>query len=105
MFFRILVDFLIEFPLFKNCKKRVYKPAGADVASGPRWRPSGARTASGCDAALRPRGRARVAHAGRVWRALTRGRVPRGQATQTPVRGATWREAGKWRAHGLVGPG
>ena len=34
-------------------------PGAADVACG---------TASGCDAAMRPRGRARVAHAGRGWR-------------------------------------
>ena len=53
------------------------------------------------DVALRPRGRTRVAHAGRVYGA----NVWPG-ATRTPVRGATWREgAGKWRAHGLVGPG
>ena len=53
------------------------------------------------DVALRPRGRTRVAHAGRAY-----GADVWPGATRTPVRGATWRGgAGKWRAHGLVGPG
>ena len=74
------------------------------MASGPRWQPTWRadrlKVRRGTEATWQspsgPRG-ARVA--------LTRGRVPRGQATRMPVRGATWREAGKWRAHELVGPG
>ena len=58
--FQFLFEFLIEF-LFKNCEKKdLYLQAltwraAADVVRG---------TASGCDAALRPRGRARVARTG-----------------------------------------
>ena len=55
-------------------------------------------TASRCDVALRPRGRARVA--------LTRGRRPRGRVMQAPMWGATWHVwggAGRWRAHGSSG--
>ena len=60
----------------------------------------GADVARGCDAALRPHGRAargpRKAEVARV--ARTRGRRPRDPhgSTWTPMRGATWREgAGK----------
>ena len=63
-------------------------------------------TASGCDAALRPRGRARVARTGRR-RRIGRGHVAGGHAimrsTWAPVWGATW-QAGEWRAHGNSGP-
>ena len=62
--------------------------AAADVVRG---------TVSGCNAALRPRGIARVAHARRTWRghAIT-------QSTWAPMWGATW-HAGRWRAHGNSG--
>ena len=61
--------------------------------------------ASGCNAALRPRGRARAAHTGRacganVWPGATR----TGHADACEGRHVA-REAGEWRAHGLVGPG
>ena len=79
------------------------------MASGPRrrltWRAVDVarRTASGCDAALRPRGRAPVARTAR----RRRGHVAGGHAitwsTWAPVWGATW-QAGKWRAHGNSGP-
>ena len=50
----------------KIAKKGGELTAGDDVARGPRRQADVARgTASGCDAALRPRGRARAAHAGR----------------------------------------
>ena len=55
-------------------------------------------TALGCDAALRPHGRAQAARARHRWR----WRVARGHAdgsTWVPVWGATW-QAGRWRAHG-----
>ena len=62
--------------------------------------------ASGCDAALRPRGTARVARTGRR-RRIGRGHVAGGHAitrtTWAPVWGATW-QAGEWRAHGNSGP-
>ena len=63
---------------------------------GLTWRPGPPR---GCDAALRPRGRAaggpreaQVEH-----RARTRGRRPRGPrgSTRMPVRGATWQQGGR----------
>ena len=67
-------------------------PGAADVARG---------TASGCDAALRPRGRARVACTGRR-RHIGRGHVAGGHVITlspwAPVWGATW-QAGEWRAH------
>ena len=47
-----------EFSYLKSQKKG-FTNLQADVARG---------TASGCDAALRPRGRARAARAGRRWR-------------------------------------
>ena len=63
-------------------------------------------TASWCDAALRPRGRARVARTGRR-RRIGRGHVAGGHAitwsTWAPVWGAMW-QAGEWRAHGNSGP-
>ena len=69
----------------------------ADVARG---------TTSGCDAALRPHGRARVARTGRK-RRIGRGHMAGGHAitrsTCALVWGATW-QAGKWRAHGNSGP-
>ena len=88
-------------------KKGVYLPAGADMASGASgeltWR---AGPPHGCDAALRPRGRAaggpREAQA--AHRARTHGRRPL-VSTRTPVWGATWQGVSRWRAHGLVGPG
>ena len=57
------------------------------------------------DVALRPRGRTRVAHVGRacgadVWPGATR----TGHADPREGRHVA-SEAGKWRAHGLVGPG
>ena len=63
-------------------------------------------TASRCNAALSPRGGARVA---RTWRRrrIGRGHVAGGHAitrsTWAPVWGATW-QAGEWRAHGNSGP-
>ena len=62
----------------KNRKKRGYY-LQADVARG---------TASGCDAALRPRGRARVARTGRRRRfvARPRGRRPRDHAVHVGAR-------------------
>ena len=53
-------------------------------------------TASGCDAALRPRG----ACGADAWPGATQ----TGHADAREGRHVA-REAGKWRAHGLVGPG
>ena len=81
--------------------------ARADVASGARWR---ADVAHGCDAALRPRDRAmggpRRAH--EAHRARTRGKRPH-VSTRVHVGVRVGRHVaewvGRWRAHGLVGPG
>ena len=65
-------------------------------------------TAPRCDAALRPRGRARVARTGRK-RRIGRSHVAGGhghaitRSTWAPVWGAMW-QAGEWRAHGSSGP-
>ena len=58
-----------------------------------------------CDAALRPRGRARVARAGRMWR-TRRGHVAGGNAVHADAhegRHVADRGAGNWRAHGHSG--
>ena len=88
-----LIFKLIFYEFFSILKsQKGFTNLQADVARG---------TASRCDAALRPRGRARVARVTRKWR----WRVARGHAdgsTWAPVWGATW-QAGKWRAHGNSG--
>ena len=78
--------------------------SGADVATGPRrrltWRAGPPRR---YDVALRPRGRTRVAHAGRGWRCRVAGGHtdgPRGRPCAAP-RG---RGVRMWRAHGYSGP-
>ena len=60
-------------------------------------------TASGCDAALRPRGRAREARTARRRRGHVAGGHTITRSTWAPVWGTTW-QAGKWRAHGNSGP-
>ena len=71
----------------KNRKKGYYLQV--DVASGPRRAADVARgTASGCDTALRPRGRARVARTGRRRHivARPRGRRPRDHVVHVGAR-------------------
>ena len=77
------------------------------MASGARWR---ADVARGCDAALRPRGRATGGPRGaqEAHSARTRGRRPHVSTrvhVGTPVGRHVAGEVGIWRAHGLVGPG
>ena len=90
-FFDFYLIFKVIFYLIKSQK-------GDLLTSRLMWR---AGTTSGCDAALRPRGRAQAARARHMWR----WRVAGGHAdrsTRTPVRGATG-QAGRWRAHGSSG--
>ena len=58
-------------------------------------------TASRCDAALRPRGRAPAARARHRWCCCVAGGHA-DESTWAPMLGATW-QAGRWGAHGYSG--
>ena len=80
------------------------------MVSVPRWRADmargiTARVQRGADATWQSRGwptrGARGAQGAAMWQGATRPRW----SMWAPVWGATWKRVGRWRAHGIVGPG
>ena len=82
-----------------------HRPRGADMARTLTWRAELTWRVGLARMRRVTKACGRAAHGPREAQvAWTRGRRPRG-STWMPVRGATWQGVGRWRAHGLVGPG